>query len=230
MDGVVIRRNVELGQTVAASLQAPTLFTIAHDLRAMKVEVKVDEADIGQIREGQPVTFTVDSYPDRRFVGTVEQIRKAHEIFQNVVTYTVIVSADNDDLALFPGMTAVVHIVVDQAREVLRVPNAALRYTPKAAPGAPEASPTTPAATVWQLDGAGLPMPVPVTLGASDSRHTAVTADGLAAGDEVITAEVREHPEGVHGRAAAMVHDLQQDLRGGWRWLVTRLAGPSAAR
>jgi HlyD family secretion protein len=130
VDGVVIERSVDVGQTVAASLQAPTLFTIAQDLRKMQVDTNVDEADIGRIRAGQRVTFTVDSFPGQEFEGLVKQIRKAPETVQNVVTYTVVVSADNPDLRLLPGMTANVQIVVNERQQTLKVPNAALRFSP----------------------------------------------------------------------------------------------------
>ncbi len=130
VDGVVIERSVDVGQTVAASLQAPTLFTIAQDLRKMQVDTNVDEADIGRIRMGQRVTFTVDSFPGQEFKGFVKQIRKAPETVQNVVTYTVVVSADNPDLRLLPGMTANVQIVVSERQKTLKVANAALRFSP----------------------------------------------------------------------------------------------------
>ena len=129
-DGVVIERAVDIGQIVAASLQAPKLFTIARDLRQMKVDVNVDEADIGAVRAGQRATFTVDAFPDQRFEGRVEQIRMAPQVVQNVVTYTVVVSADNPELKLLPGMTANVRIVVAERADVLRVPHAALRFRP----------------------------------------------------------------------------------------------------
>jgi HlyD family secretion protein len=133
VDGVVIQRSVDVGQTVAASLQAPTLFTIAQDLRKMQVDTNVDEADIGRIRVAQRVTFTVDSFPGQEFKGFVKQIRKAPETVQNVVTYTVVVSADNPDLRLLPGMTANVQIVVNERPETLKVANAALRFSPSGA-------------------------------------------------------------------------------------------------
>jgi HlyD family secretion protein len=133
VDGVVIERSVDVGQTVAASLQAPTLFTIAQDLRKMQVDTNVDEADIGRIRMGQRVTFTVDSFPGQEFKGFVKQIRKAPETVQNVVTYTVVVSADNPDLRLLPGMTANVQIVVNERLKTLKVANAALRFSPSGA-------------------------------------------------------------------------------------------------
>jgi len=130
VDGVVINRSVDVGQTVAASLQAPTLFTIAQDLRDMQVEVSVDEADIGRIREGQDVSFTVDAFPDREFAGKVTQIRKAPTEIQNVVTYTVIVGAKNPDFSLLPGMTANVSMVIGARENVLKIENAALRFRP----------------------------------------------------------------------------------------------------
>ncbi len=138
--GVVIGRNVELGQTVAASLQAPVLFTIAEDLKRMQVEVSVDEADIGRLRERQRVRFTVDAYARRNFTGQVRQIRKAPNVVSNVVTYTVIVGAENPDLALLPGMTANVEVIVGARKDVLKVPSAALRFRPKAGAAASQAS------------------------------------------------------------------------------------------
>ncbi len=133
VDGVVISRNVDAGQTVAASLQAPVLFTIAQDLRSMQVEAAIDEADVGKLREGQRATFTVDAFSGRGFSGTITQIRKAPQNLQNVVTYTVIITAANPDLALLPGMTANVRVVVDQRESALKVANAALRYRPSGA-------------------------------------------------------------------------------------------------
>jgi HlyD family secretion protein len=133
VDGVVISRQIDAGQTVAASLNAPTLFTIAQDLREMQVEVAIDESDIGRIRPDQAVTFTVDAFPGRTFQGRVTQIRKAAQSVQNVVTYTVVVGTHNPSLTLVPGMTANVRIVTDQRDNVLKVPNAALRFRPAGA-------------------------------------------------------------------------------------------------
>jgi HlyD family secretion protein len=147
VDGTVILRNVDAGQTVAASLQAPVLFTIARDLRDMQVEAAIDEADVGRLRPGQPATFTVDAFPRRNFSGEIVQIRKSPVTVQNVVSYTVVISARNPDLALLPGMTANVRIVYDQREHVLKIPNAALRFRPAGAsdaPGAP-ASAESPA-------------------------------------------------------------------------------------
>jgi len=141
VDGTVILRNVDAGQTVAASLQAPVLFTIAQDLRDMQVEAAIDEADVGRLAVGMPVGFAVDAFPRRSFSGEIRQIRKSPQNVQNVVSYTVIISAANPDLALLPGMTANVRIQVDSRSSALKVPNAALRWRP---PGAAD-SPAAPA-------------------------------------------------------------------------------------
>lgn len=130
IDGTVVARNVDVGQTVAASLQAPTLFTIAQDLTKMQVYAKTDESDVGQIRSGQKVTFKVDAYPRETFTGTVSQVRMNSTVVQNVVTYDTIIDFDNPELKLFPGMTAYVSIPVATAANVLKVPNGALRYKP----------------------------------------------------------------------------------------------------
>ena len=130
IDGVVVLRNVDLGQTVAASLQAPTLFTIAQDLKEMQVHASIDEADIGKVQVGQAATFSVSAHPTLTFRGTVEQIRLAPQVIQNVVTYVVVVAADNRDLKLLPVMTATLRIVYDQRDKAVKVPNAALRYRP----------------------------------------------------------------------------------------------------
>jgi len=130
VDGTVILRNVDAGQTVAASLQAPVLFTIAQDLRDMQVEAAIDEADVGRLRVGMPAGFAVDAFPRRNFTGEVRQIRKSPLNVQNVVSYTVVISAANPDLALLPGMTANVRIAVENRANALKVPNAALRFRP----------------------------------------------------------------------------------------------------
>ena len=130
IDGVVIARNVDVGQTVAASLQAPTLYTIARDLKQMQIETSVDESFIGMVSEGDPVTFTVFAYPERRFSGTLAQVRLEPIVEAGVVKYNCIVHVDNNDLALKPGMTATVTIEVERKTDVLKVPNAALRYVP----------------------------------------------------------------------------------------------------
>jgi HlyD family secretion protein len=134
IDGIVINRRVNIGQTVAASFQAPVLFQIANDLSKMQVECSVDEADIGKVKEGQKVRFTVDAFPDENFTGKVSQVRYAPEIVQNVVTYTTIVEVNNPELKLRPGMTATVSVVTGEAKNVLRVPNSALRFNPSLNP------------------------------------------------------------------------------------------------
>jgi len=134
IDGVVISRNVNVGQTVAASFQAPVLFKVANDLSKMQVECSVDEADIGKVKEGQKVRFSVDAFSDETFTGKVIQVRYSPEVVQNVVTYTTIVDVDNPEMKLRPGMTATVSIIIGEAKNVLKVPNAALRFTPNLTP------------------------------------------------------------------------------------------------
>ena len=134
IDGVVVSRNIDIGQTVAASLQAPTLFTIAQDLTKMQVYTKTDESDVGHIKTGQPVTFKVDAFPSDEFRGKVAQIRMNATTVQNVVTYDTIIEFDNPDMKLFPGMTAYVTIPVASAHDVLKIPNSALRYKPDLKP------------------------------------------------------------------------------------------------
>jgi HlyD family secretion protein len=131
IDGVVINRAVDVGQTVAASFQAPVLFIIANDLASMQVNAAVDEADIGRVRTGQEVSFRVDAYPDRTFAGKVEQVRLQPQTIQNVVSYNTIISADNAEQKLMPGMTATVSIVVNKAENALRLPTSALRFRPE---------------------------------------------------------------------------------------------------
>jgi HlyD family secretion protein len=131
IDGVVVSRDYDVGQTVAASFQAPTLFTIAEDLTRMQLTCNVDEADIGQVKVAQTVRFTVDTFPERQFAGQVAQIRLSPTVTNNVVTYPVIVSVDNQDLSLLPGMTAEVHVEVARAENAVRVPAAALRFRPE---------------------------------------------------------------------------------------------------
>ena len=130
VDGIVIGRNVDIGQTVAASLQAPVLFTIAQDLRKMQVETNIDEADIGQIQSGQLATFSVDAFSSREFKGNIRQIRKKPQTVQNVVTYTVVIAAENPELKLLPGMTANVQVHVSNRENVLKLPNRSLRFQP----------------------------------------------------------------------------------------------------
>ncbi len=181
IDGVVVSRDVDVGQTVAASLSAPTLYTIANDLTRMQLEVAVDEADIGMVATGQNATFTVDAYPEDSFRGRVHQIRLAPETVQNVVTYTVVILVENPDLKLLPGMTANVSILVKEARDVLKVPAAALRFRP---PGAPRAGAAAP--EIWVVAaGESRPRPVRVTVGLTDGTFTEVSGEGLGEGAQI---------------------------------------------
>ena len=197
VDGVVVSRNVTVGQTVAASFQTPTLFLIATDLTKMQVDTNVSESDIGGIKLGDASTFTVDTFPKRTFHGKVSQVRQSPQTVQNVVTYDVVVSVDNSDLSLKPGMTAAVQIVVDKRTDALRIPNQALRYAPSASRGAGSGLHSHPAAggaeganggQVWVLRG-GQPTAIPVTLGLEDDSFTEIVRGDLKPGDEVITAE-----------------------------------------
>ena len=191
IDGVVISRNVDVGQTVAASMQAPTLFVIAQDLAKMRVNAHVAESDIGRIAPGQPVTFRVDAYSGTVFTGTVSLVRLAAVVEQNVVSYVTTIDVPNPDLRLKPGMTANVTIEVKRAAGVLRVPNAALRVRPTpeifAALGqaAPVHAPGT-GAGVWVLRD-GLLQRVAVGVGTSDASLTAILSGTLEEGDEVVT-------------------------------------------
>lgn len=204
--GVVLSRNVEPGQTVASSLQAPILFTIAEDLTKMEVQVDVDEADVGNVKEGQKATFTVDAYPDRQFIAEIRELRFGSEVVQGVVTYKAVLTADNSELLLRPGMTATAEIVVEKVADAVTVPNAALRFSPPAGtenedrrsflqkilPGMPRLRrPSSPHATsgsdrkVWTLvDGA--PEEVSVTVGSSDGKRTQIIKGDLAPGQAVI--------------------------------------------
>jgi HlyD family secretion protein len=185
VDGTVVSRNVTMGQTVAASFQTPTLFLIATDLTRMQVDANVSESDIGGIKNGNKAKFTVDAYARRLFEGTVTQVRQSPQTVQNVVTYDVVVSADNSDLALKPGLTAATRIITDQRSEVLRVPNQALRYVPTGTVlGEAKQS------RVWVLrDGA--PAPVQVTVGLDDDDFTEIVQGDLKPGETVIVAEQR---------------------------------------
>jgi len=187
VDGVVVSRNVDVGQTVAASLAAPTLFLIAQDLTKMQVDTNVSEADVGRVLVGQPATFTVEAYPGRTFQGTVTSIRKAPINVANVITYDAVIGVSNGDLKLFPGMTANVKILVNQRQNVLRVPNAALRYHP--------ASETTGSGksvalekAVWMLDSNNAERRVVITTGETDGSYTEVVQGDLKDGDRVIVA------------------------------------------
>jgi HlyD family secretion protein len=193
VDGVVVSRNVDVGQTVAASLAAPTLFLIAQDLTKMQVDTNVSEADVGRVRVNQPTTFTVDAYPAQVFTGNVTSIRKAPINVANVITYDAVIGVSNPDLKLFPGMTANVKILVNQRLNVLKVSNAALRYHPAsevttttAATGARKGA--APEKAVWVLDQDNKPQRVVLTTGESDGTNTEVLTGNLKDGDNTITA------------------------------------------
>jgi HlyD family secretion protein len=192
IDGIIIKRDVNPGQTVAVSLEAKTLFKIANDLREMEVHGKIDEADVGQLKVGQNAKFTVDAYPDRTFSGRVLQIRKSPEVVQNVVTYTTIVSAPNPDLLLLPGMTAQLRIVVSDISGVLKIPSQALHFRPSDSDpasghqSANHAASPNAAATVWRAGARGRPKQVSVKLGVSDDNSTELLESPLAEGQEVI--------------------------------------------
>ena len=212
-DGTVISRNVDVGQTVAASLQAPVLFTIAQDLTKMQVDTSVAEADVGKLHAGMTSSFTVDAYPSVRFHGKVRQIRNAPQTVQNVVTYDAVIDVDNSDLKLKPGMTANVTFVYAERDDALKVPNAALRFRP------------APSLTSGKGDSSGLPglgagggkkrheqaapdqrtlyvlrdnqpLPVEVKVGVSDGTTSEILEGGLKPGDRVITESAGERPGG----------------------------------
>ncbi len=187
IDGVVLYRNVDVGQTVAASLEAPTLFVIAGNLTEMELRVNVDEADVGQVEPGQKASFTVEAFPGRRFAAEIRSIRYASELNSDVVTYKAVLAVDNSDLLLRQGMTATADILVDETPDAILVPNAALRFTP---PGETVGAAEGDERTVWILRN-GEPMGVEITVGASDGRFSAVTGGDLRAGDKVITATGR---------------------------------------
>jgi HlyD family secretion protein len=197
IDGVVISRSVDVGQTVAASLQAPTLFTIAQDLTKMQVDTSVAEGDVGKIGTGMRVTFSVDAYPGQRFEGSVRQVRDAAVTVQNVVTYDAVIDVDNSKRLLKPGMTATVTFTPAERTDVLRVPNAALRYRPPAKPAgsaAPRAAgPPAPKdrRTVYRLAGV-VAQPVEIQIGLTDGSVTEVVSGGLREGDTVITESLSE--------------------------------------
>jgi HlyD family secretion protein len=183
VNGTVVSRNVDVGQTVAASFQTPTLFNIAQDLTKMQVDSSVVEADIGNIQVGQPVEFTVDAYPDNPFKGSVSEIRNAPITVQNVVTYDVVVKVDNPELKLKPGMTANVSVIVSVKNDVLRIPNAALRFRPPEQEGA--AQKREKGSGVWILVDKKLKR-IPVTPGISDGTYTELLSGELKEGEDLI--------------------------------------------
>ncbi len=215
VDGVVIERMVDVGQTVAASLQAPKLFTIARDLREMQVETDVDEADVGRVQLEQPAVFTVDAYPGREFNGRVLQVRKAPRNVQNVVTYTVLVSADNPDQRLMPGMTANIQIITAKRQDILKVPNSALRFRPAAEDGRPQAPPAETRAES--------PSPAEATEAGSRLQQLASTlslTDSQQSQARAIFADVREKLSALRRQGAgpdeirSATHTLRERSRG----------------
>jgi HlyD family secretion protein len=193
IDGVVVNRQIDTGQTVAASFQAPTLFTIAQDLTRMQVSTTVDEADIGKIKVGKEATFTVDAFPDREFNGNISQVRLSSSVVQNVVTYPVLIDVNNPDLLLKPGMTANVTIPVETRTNVVKIPNAALRFKPEPTEVG-ENSGRSPekrqfkkgSSTVYTIDVNGKLTPVQVATSITDGAFTAVESTIIKEGDEVV--------------------------------------------
>ena len=217
VNGVVLTRDVEPGQTVAASLSAPVLFVLAEDLTQMELHVDVDEADIGQVRDGQAASFTVDAYPDRKFDARIRQVRYNATITDGVVTYETVLTVGNQDLSLRPGMTATADITVNRSDRALAVPSAALRFTPpktgardkipsllsvlmpkpsRRGPRKPKQVSTTGRAkeTLWVLDSANQPRPVPVKTGLTDGVDTQILKGEIQPGTRVILS-VREKKE-----------------------------------
>ncbi len=191
ISGVVVARNIDLGQTVAASFQTPTLFQIAQDLRQMQIDTSIAEADVGLVKIGQPVKFTVDAFPDQNFSGTVKQIRLNPAILQNVVTYNVVVVVDNADGKLLPGMTAHVQINIGQHTDVLRVPNAALRFKPKSDDEVKSTgNKKKKGATVYMLNENGQPSMITLKTGVTDNTMTEVLSGEVKAGDKLVTREI----------------------------------------
>ena len=198
IDGIVVNRGIDVGQTVAASFQTPTLFQIARDLRRMQIDTSVSEADVGAIKAGQPVRFTVDAFREQEFSAQVRMVRLNPTTQQNVVTYNVVIDVDNKDGVLLPGMTAQVSIITNRKERVLRVPSAALRFRP------PDASDGAPAVTaappekgrrpsgqpkIHMVGSGGSLVPKEIKIGITDGRFTEVL-EGLAEGDEVVTRAV----------------------------------------
>jgi HlyD family secretion protein len=217
IDGVVIKRTIDLGQTVAASFNTPNLFQIAQDLTKMQIDTSVSEADVGQLKDGLPARFVVDAYPDREFAATMRQFRLAPNVVQNVVTYNVVLDVDNVDELLKPGMTAQVRLVVANRPDVLRIPTTALRFrlseeeqeaerkrNKDAKPGAVAAPPppapvkdddiafrnasdTTRMFKIYKLDAMNHPQPVDIRAGLSNFRYTEVVSGDIKPGDRVVT-------------------------------------------
>jgi HlyD family secretion protein len=212
INGVVLKRSVDPGQTVASTLQAPVLFSIAEDLKQMELQVDVDEADVGKVAVGQRANFSVDAFPDRKFPASIRLIRFASETIQGVVTYKAVLSVDNSELLLRPGMTATAEIKVTEIQDALLISNAALRYTPTATdsttsrsflsrllPGPPSFRPSSPQEqtgrnrTVWTLTS-GEPTQVKIEIGSSDGKRTEVQNGELQVGQALITDQTTGKP------------------------------------
>lgn len=183
VDGTIISRDIDVGQPVAASFQAPELFTIAQDLKKMQIEVNVSEADIGQVKEEQDVEYTLDGYPDSTFYGKVTQVRLDSTTTSNVVTYTVIVSVSNDDLKLKPGMTANVSIITNRSSNVLCAPTIALKYSPETSGQKYKNQ------GIWILDD-GKPRRIDIKEGASDDTNVEIISKRVKVGDSVIVGSI----------------------------------------
>jgi HlyD family secretion protein len=187
IDGVVIERDIEPGQTVAATFETPVLFTLADDLSHMELQVKVDEADVGEVRAGQGASFTVDAYPNRRFQAKIEKVRYAATTTNNVVSYVAVLSVENADLALRPGMTATAEIVTAEKKNALLVPNGATRFTPPdvKVPVAKVTESGIVEKYVWTLEGQ-TPVAVPLQLGLTNGQQTEIVSGNIAEGASVL--------------------------------------------
>jgi HlyD family secretion protein len=193
IDGIVLARKVEPGQTVAASFQTPVLFTLAEDLTRMVLHANIDEANMAQIKEGQNATFTVDAYPNRKFPAKIISIRNTPQTVEGIVTYEILLNVDNSELLLRPGMTATVDITTHMVEDAILVPNNALRFSPPRTneAAAPDAALSTDRKQlVWTLHD-GQPAPIPVTVGLSDGHNTEILAEGLKPGLPLLVNGVR---------------------------------------
>jgi len=212
VDGTVVSRNVDQGQTVAASYQTPTLFLVAKDLTKMQVDSNVSESDIGYVQQGQRATFTVDAFPDRDFEGTIGQVRQAPITVQNVVTYDVVVNVDNPEQLLKPGMTANVTLVTARRDNVTRIPIDAIRFSPARDPAAPVESAgallPSRSARVWVPGGRRI-KPLPITIGLDDGTNVEMIKGPLQVGDLVITDEIRP----VEPRPASAIGGIPRGFR-----------------
>jgi len=207
VDGTVVTRSVEMGQTVAASYQTPVLFLVATDLTTMQVDTNISESDIGAIKVGNRATFTVESFPDHPFEGVITQVRQSPQTIQNVVTYDATIDAPNPQQLLKPGMTATARVIVEERRNVLRAPNAAFRYAPLASASRLDASTDVSglpneAARLWVLRD-NIPYPIVVTSGLVDDSFTEVVKGDLQSGDDVIVGEEAKSSDGDKSVSAA---------------------------